>query len=219
LTILTYLPVLIVLIFFSFNCGNGKTTTSDHEDIDIQVTPDVELPDNELDDASVSSICGNGIVEGSEECDDGNDIDGDGCDSDCKFSCHNDNECNDGNDCTDDYCIEGSNGKLCIYTNMPEGTECDDGDPCNINDECDGMGNCVGTPTGLTNCGGECVDLSSDPEHCGDCFTSCLFDEDCINGTCVVHPWSLVGEYEIPCGLNIPGFDNKWNYHPQCLCS
>ena len=31
----------------------------------------------------VESSCGNGIVEASESCDDGNDVDGDGCDNDC----------------------------------------------------------------------------------------------------------------------------------------
>src|SRR5579871_465453 len=31
--------------------------------------------------------CGDGIVDGSEECDDGNLVEGDGCDNDCRFSC------------------------------------------------------------------------------------------------------------------------------------
>ena len=32
-----------------------------------------------------SSVCGNGVIEGSEECDDGNTQDGDGCSSTCKI--------------------------------------------------------------------------------------------------------------------------------------
>lgn len=32
-------------------------------------------------------VCGNGVTEGSEECDDGNTVDGDGCGSDCRISC------------------------------------------------------------------------------------------------------------------------------------
>ena len=32
-------------------------------------------------------VCGNGIVEGDEECDDGNNADGDGCSSTCTFEC------------------------------------------------------------------------------------------------------------------------------------
>ena len=30
------------------------------------------------------AICGNGQVEGAEQCDDGNTVDGDGCSADCK---------------------------------------------------------------------------------------------------------------------------------------
>ncbi len=32
-------------------------------------------------------------IPGSEQCDDGNDVDGDGCDSDCTFSCESSDEC------------------------------------------------------------------------------------------------------------------------------
>lgn len=32
----------------------------------------------------VTSSCGNGNVQGSEQCDDGNNNDGDGCDSNCQ---------------------------------------------------------------------------------------------------------------------------------------
>ena len=34
-----------------------------------------------------SSLCGNGTVDPGEQCDDGNTIDGDGCNTDCRFSC------------------------------------------------------------------------------------------------------------------------------------
>ncbi len=36
--------------------------------------------------ANVSSpVCGNGVFEQNEECDDGNTVDGDGCSSACKI--------------------------------------------------------------------------------------------------------------------------------------
>lgn len=35
----------------------------------------------------VDTVCGDGIVDGTEECDDGNTTNGDGCDNNCKFSC------------------------------------------------------------------------------------------------------------------------------------
>jgi len=54
--------------------------------------------------------CGNAIVEGTEQCDDGNHIDGDGCDSNCKFTgCGNGivtapEQCDDGNTVSGDGC-------------------------------------------------------------------------------------------------------------------
>ncbi|WP_236516021.1 MopE-related protein [Sandaracinus amylolyticus] len=41
----------------------------------------------------VSRGCGNGVLGEGEECDDGNSEDGDGCDTDCTYSCENDAEC------------------------------------------------------------------------------------------------------------------------------
>ena len=32
------------------------------------------------------TLCGDGEVQGEEDCEDGNDVDGDGCDNDCTFS-------------------------------------------------------------------------------------------------------------------------------------
>jgi hypothetical protein len=43
---------------------------------------------------------------------------------------------------------------------------------------CDG-GAC---PCGLTDCGGVCVDLQNDPNHCGDCATSLLHFQACRGG-------------------------------------
>ena len=47
-------------------------------------TPDVNLADAFLEDmsnhdASIHPVCGNGVIEGDEECDDANDADNDGC--------------------------------------------------------------------------------------------------------------------------------------------
>jgi hypothetical protein len=38
---------------------------------------------------------------------------------------------------------------------------------------------------GLTDCGGECVDLQSTKQHCGECFNSCMGNMDCDMGMCV----------------------------------
>ena len=43
--------------------------------------------------------CGNSITDSGEDCDDGNLVDGDGCDADCTVSCNFTEECDDGNAC------------------------------------------------------------------------------------------------------------------------
>lgn len=62
----------------------------------------------------ITQECGNGIAEGSEECDDGNKIDTDGCISTCKLATCGDSlvwkdveECDDGNLDPDDGCLNG----------------------------------------------------------------------------------------------------------------
>jgi cysteine-rich repeat protein len=89
--------------------------------------------------------CGNGIVEPpDEECDDGNETDGDGCDTDCTFSCHADvpSECpDDGNPCTTEICIAALVGYVC--TTEFNTDPCTDGDPCTVEDRCF-SGDCVG---------------------------------------------------------------------------
>ena len=46
----------------------------------------------------------------------------------------------------------------------------------------------LGCEAGLTDCGGTCVDLSSDPEHCGRCDLACIEGEHatrvCASGVC-----------------------------------
>src|SRR5690606_27395794 len=37
---------------------------------------------------------------------------------------------------------------------------------------------------GLTFCASECVDLSTDEAHCGDCDTACAASEVCVLGSC-----------------------------------
>jgi len=53
-------------------------------------------------------------------------------------------------------------------------------------------GSCVLTcPPGTTNCNGACVDTDTDPAYCGDCTTSCAFDNaqaTCLAATCVMGP-------------------------------
>lgn len=97
----------------------------------------------------VGSTCGDGVLDAAEECDDGNVVDGDGCDSDCTIepSCGDgqldpSEECDDGNNvdgdgCAGDCTIEAG-GPFCGDGQLDPGEECDDGnnvdgDGCNAN--------------------------------------------------------------------------------------
>ncbi len=53
-----------------------------------------------------------------------------------------------------------------------------------------GAGGLGGAPevcsVGQTECGADCVNTESDPEHCGECGEACAFDEVCSMGECAV---------------------------------
>jgi hypothetical protein len=107
-----------------------------------------------------ASRCGDSYVDtaATEECDDGNDVDGDGCD-DCRFSCDDAADCTDGNDCNGaetcsaahvceagtaldegaecaggtGSCTEGT----CLADSCTMASDCDDGNVCNGIEVCD----------------------------------------------------------------------------------
>lgn len=105
-------------------------------------------------------VCGDGLVDGDEQCDDGNRASGDGCSDSCTveecYSCSGQpsscsplsegSSCDDGNDCTGpDQCTAG----VCQGSPLT-GPSCDDGDPCTGGDTCT-AGACAGSAP-LTGC-------------------------------------------------------------------
>lgn len=108
--------------------------------------------------------CGNSITEDGEECDDGNEIDGDGCDSDCTYSCHESEECVDEDPCNgDEFC-------------GPESHMCEEGTPLE-----DGTLVDVGPPRVI------CLEGGSHESICGDGFVDTGAGEFCEppgEGTC-----------------------------------
>jgi cysteine-rich repeat protein len=140
---------------------------------------DAPVDDDGTDGEGETRVCGNGEVEAGEQCDDGNDVEGDGCDGDCRYSCHGDYNCSDGHDCTEDLCdaethacvfvlrdrtvvcraadgvcdieeaCDGVNEDCPADEAAPPGTPCDDGEACTYPDACDGRGSCVGGPGAL----------------------------------------------------------------------
>jgi cysteine-rich repeat protein len=108
--------------------------------------------------ATVPAICGNGIMEGSEQCDDGNTSNGDGCSSSCTTEessgggpqppeppptalCGNgvvetSETCDDGNQMSGDGCsgacqLEGQSPAICGNGIMEGSEQCDDGNTSN----------------------------------------------------------------------------------------
>lgn len=86
----------------------------------------------------------------------------------------------------------------CVFSpGLESGDECEADDDCKARGECVCLeGRCVPAESGgsctlpdncglgETNCDGDCVDLDSDPAHCGACYTTCDPGEDCTGGDC-----------------------------------
>jgi cysteine-rich repeat protein len=73
------------------HCGDNEQPPScdeddgdcDEEDCDTDNDGDCDCDDTEDDDCDLGPVCGNGVIEAPEACDDGNTIAGDGCSATC----------------------------------------------------------------------------------------------------------------------------------------
>jgi cysteine-rich repeat protein len=99
---------------------------------------------------SLVSLCGNNVVEPNETCDDGNLVDGDGCDSNCTVTaCGNGvltagEACDDGNTSNTDACLDTCVAASCNDGFVHAGVEsCEDGNT-NPGDGCSAA--CAGEP-------------------------------------------------------------------------
>ncbi|MFO0660896.1 MAG: proprotein convertase P-domain-containing protein [Polyangiaceae bacterium] len=87
--------------------------------------------------SGVCIACGDGITAGSEQCDDGNSVNGDGCDNNCKTSgCGNgvvagSEQCDDGNSVNGDGCDNNCKNTGCGNGIVTTGEACDDGNTTN----------------------------------------------------------------------------------------
>lgn len=126
-------------------------------------------------------FCGDGVIRGSEECDDGNLIDGDGCESDCRTRpCGNgtvelDEVCDDGNLADADGCDSNCRPTGCGNDIRTEGEECDDGNLVD-GDGCDSTCRPTGCGSGALTQGELCDDGNLlDGDGC---------DADCVPSSC-----------------------------------
>lgn len=131
------------------------------------------------------SRCGDDVLDtDTEACDDGNLVNGDGCEPDCTFSCNANPDCDDSNVCNGDEVCDLV-AHACVA-----GTAVRDGTVCGADRSCRG-GRCVpaGCGDGNADTGEECDDGNQVlGDGCDDCTYSCVKDEQCddqnqCNGT------------------------------------
>src|SRR5207244_379678 len=120
---------------------------------------------------AVGALCGNGVLDPGEECDDGNTVSGDCCSALCFFE-QGGCACNDANVCTDDGTCNGTGTCQVVGFNanpcQGQSRHCDDGNGC-TDDSCDpATGDCVMTPNTAA---------------CDD-GNACTTRDTCANGGC-----------------------------------
>ena len=140
----------------------------------------------------VGALCGNGVVDPGEECDDGNTVSGDCCSAICFFE-QGGCACNDANVCTDDGTCNGTGTCQVVGFNA---NPCQDGNACTTADTC-AAGVCVGGPSLDCDDGNPCTDDSCDSGSgcvhtpntapCDD-GNACTAGDVCGGGRCMGQP-------------------------------
>ncbi len=166
-------------------------------------------------------VCGNTVTESGEDCDDGNAVDGDGCDNNCTFTgCGNGIQtageaCDDGNLAGGDGCSPTCTIEVCGDGILNVGEDCDDGNTVG--------GDCCDATCGFESSGGACDD---DANACtddvcdgagtcqhlnstGPCddASGCTVNDTCLAGVCsgdYLQPWVNEFDYD----SNDGGFNN-----------
>ena len=142
----------------------------------------------------IAHVCGNGVVDLGEQCDDGNLAAGDCCSPTCQFEPA-------GQACANNPCISGStcDGAAACVGGAPNTLPCNDGNACTTADTCAG-GVCVGGPP--PNCvdGNVCTTDTCDPATgcvntpntvpCDD-LNPCTSGDTCAAGVCAGTPNTL----------------------------
>jgi cysteine-rich repeat protein len=151
------------------------------------------------------TLCGNGAIDVGEQCDDGNDDDGDGCTDACTVCGDRvvspGEQCDDGNLVDNDGCDRNCTISACGNGIQTAGEECDDGnriagDCCSADCRLEAAGaSCIddGNPCTSDVCDGQAT--CTHPNNSAPCSDGnlCNGEDVCSNGTCSVHAGN-------PCG-------------------
>ncbi|MDI3281758.1 DUF4215 domain-containing protein [Polyangium sp. 15x6] len=165
---------------------------------------------------TLAPVCGNGVVEIGEGCDDGNTTAGDGCSSTCQvqpgYTCPTPNapcveidECALGTDnCSDDATCTNTPGSFTCTCNMGytgNGVVCVDIDECLLDtDDCDDDATCTNTPGSFT-CACN-MGYTGDGVVCTDIDECALDTDNCdANATCMNNP----GSFTCACNMGYAG--------------
>jgi len=167
-----------------------------------------------------SGLCGNGVLDPGEQCDDGNTGDHDGCDSSCRVEgfCGNGvvetgEECDDGNFVPGDGCDPQCNTEVgCGNGRLEIGEQCDDGNLTD-GDGCDAL--CTDEEPGAM-CGNGIHELG---EGCDDgntaagdgCDADCRREDGCGDG--VVQSPEMCDD-----GNNVSGDGCSWECRVEFVC-
>jgi cysteine-rich repeat protein len=150
------------------------------------------------DGSCVASVCGNAVVEGTEQCDDGNVVDDDACSNACLLPICGDGlvqpgeQCDDGNAVDDDLCSNACVIAVCGDGIVQQGEFCDDGND-NAFDECSNTCTPASCGDGVVSGGEECDDGNAD--NADACTNGCMLpicgdwivqqNEQCDDGNAV----------------------------------
>ena len=167
-----------------------------HVDADVSNTfPGVAIDDVKVT-ACPAQTCGNGVMEGTEQCDDSNVVSGDGCDANCTTTaCGNGiatagETCDDGNVVSGDGCDVNCTPTGCGNGVATAGETCDDGnavegDGCDSNCTASACGNNITAPGEMCDDGnvvsGDGCDANCTMTACGNGIATA--GETCDDGT------------------------------------
>jgi cysteine-rich repeat protein len=168
--------------------GDGDPDTGDGDPDTGDGDPDTGDGDPDTGDGDPEPVCGNGIVEDGEECDDGNDDDTDDCLSTCVHASCGDGFVHQGVETCDDGINDGSYGG-CALDCMALGPHCGD-NVINGPEQCD---------DGNEDLTDGCLDNCTIPASC---LTLIEYEDSLTDGAYMIAPPGYDGEpFQVWCDM------------------